>query len=604
MAVLNNRDILSRRCRFVIILSLAALAGLLFLQPNIELPTAVVALIGAGLSVFSLHVLRKKAECDLACMAETLLPVALLKISRGGKIVMANQLGRDLLALPAGVHQLEETVEGLGRPVGQWVDDVIAARATSSAEVLRVRREDRELYLQITLCQLKDVDDESVIAVLHDATELKRLEEQFNQSQKMQAIGQLAGGVAHDFNNLLTAISGHCDLLLLRRDEGHPDYGDLMQIHQNANRAAALVEQLLAFSRKQTLRPQQVDIRDTLQDLTHLLDRLVGAHIGVSVHHDSSPAPIWVDRRQFEQVIMNLVVNARDAMPTGGEVQISTSVRKLVKDLHRDRAVVTAGEYVVITVEDEGSGIPSGKRNKIFEPFFTTKAPGKGTGLGLSMAYGIVKQSGGYIFVDSTSASGTRFVLYFPTRRGATQKLSDEVISPVSDFEFGEVAVRESLSRVEETRRTTKRSIAVKVDQPQPSNVRLSKREAGAGVVLLVEDEAPVRAFAARALALRGYTVLEADCAEAAIETLEQTAASVDLFITDVVMPGDDGPTWIRRVRKNYPDTPVIFMSGYAEEVFSQNREEISGSVFLQKPFSLVQLTSAVKEQIEFSKAS
>ena len=378
------------------------------------------------------------------------------------------------------------------------------------------------------------------------------------QSQKMQAIGQLAGGVAHDFNNLLTAISGHCDLLLLRHDQGDPDFADLVQINQNANRAAALVGQLLAFSRKQTLRPETLDMRDTLADLTHLLNRLVGETITLTLSHDPVLKPIRADKRQLEQVLMNLVVNARDAMPAGGEIRIVTECTTLEEPLIRDRASVPAGQYVTVSVSDDGIGISADKLQKVFEPFFTTKRTGEGTGLGLSTAYGIVKQSGGFIFVDSTVGAGTSFILYFPVL-----ELTEPVKAPIATA---------------------------------PDDIVRSKREDG--VILLVEDEAPVRAFASRALRLRGYTVLEAESAEAALKTLEDEALEIDVFVTDVVMPGMDGPSWVREALKERPDVRVVFVSGYAEDSFDDAQTNIPNSVFLPKPFSLNDLTDTVHRQL------
>ena len=350
----------------------------------------------------------------------------------------------------------------------------------------------------------------------------------------MQAIGELAGGIAHDFNNLLTAIAGHCDLLLLRDDQGDPDYGDLVQINQNANRAAALVGQLLAFSRKQTLEPEIIDLLDTMGELTHLLNRLVGEKITLTLSHDPGLLPIRADRRQLDQVIMNLVVNARDAMPDGGEVRVETRMVRLTEPLYRDRAEVPAGRYVTIRVCDQGHGIAPDKCHRIFEPFFTTKRQGEGTGLGLSMAYGIVKQTGGYIFVDSVVGVGSTFTIYCPA-----------FDLPAQDA----VAQKPSVTMTQ-----TPRAIA-DPDAEHPS-----------GVVLLVEDEAPVRAFAARALRLRGYTVIEAGCAEEALEKLDDAALKIDLFLTDVVMPGMDGPSWVRRALLARPGVKVVFVSGYAED--------------------------------------
>ncbi|MDH3265220.1 MAG: ATP-binding protein, partial [Paracoccaceae bacterium] len=341
------------------------------------------------------------------------LPVGLLELRADGVIVAANRLARELLR-PEGEGELAgvalaDRLEGLGRPVRDWLDEASKGRGLGRPEVLRVRSQEAEAYLQVTLGRVAGRRGVRLVAVLNDATELKTLEAQFVQSQKMQAIGQLAGGVAHDFNNLLTAISGHCDLMLLRHDQSDPDYGDLVQIHQNANRAAGLVGQLLAFSRKQTLQPQVIDLRDTLADLTHLLNRLVGERVALTLNHEPGLPPIRADRRQLEQVLMNLVVNARDAMPDGGEIRIGTATRVLGDELRRDRATVPPGRYVVVKVEDRGIGIPPDKLTKIFEPFYTSKRVGEGTGLGLSTAYGIVKQSGGFIFVDSVVGSGSVF---------------------------------------------------------------------------------------------------------------------------------------------------------------------------------------------------
>ena len=486
------------------------------------------------------------------------LPVPLLKVAASGKILLCNRLARDLLAAQdAKGGYLGDLVEGLGRSVADWLTDAADMKGELRSEFVRATRQAQDVYLQVSLTRVVEDGETMLVAVLNDATKLKTLEAQFVQSQKMQAIGQLAGGVAHDFNNLLTAISGHCDLLLLRHDEGDQDYGDLMQIHQNSNRAASLVRQLLAFSRKQTLKPEVIEIRDVLDDLTHLLNRLVGEKVTLTLNHDPELPPIRADKRQLEQVIMNLVVNARDAMPDGGEVKIETRVEQLVEPLERDRAVVPPGKYVVVSVSDQGIGIPNESLPKIFEPFFTTKRTGEGTGLGLSMAYGIVKQTGGYIFADSVVGSGTNFTLYFPAHTK---------VEPIQD-----------------TKPATK---------PKPAPLQTG------GVVLLVEDEAPVRAFAARALKMRGYTVLEAENAEEALKTLEDRSLNVDVFVTDVIMPGMDGPSWVAKALKDRPGVKVVFVSGYAEDSFSEQQARIPNSVFLPKPFSLSELTATVLEQI------
>ena len=489
-------------------------------------------------------------------------PVALMVFGPDGVLRVANRAARDLMwqgELRAAMFH--DIFEGLGRPVSDWLADVVAGRHPGGSEVLRARRVGEEAFLEVTLRRYVDGGRMGALAVLNDATRLKTLEAQFNQSQKMQAIGQLAGGIAHDFNNLLTAISGHCDLLLLRHGKEDPEFADLEQIRQNANRAAALVGQLLAFSRKQTLKPERLDLQDVLADLTHLLNRLVVERVGLTLAHRGQGLgkdlrEIRADKRQLEQVLINLVVNARDAMPNGGSIRIETEPVTLAEPLKRDRASVPAGDYSVIRVIDTGIGIPPEQIQHIFEPFFTTKRVGEGTGLGLSTAYGIVKQSGGFIFVDSVVGAGTTFTLYFPVSDGGDLEIEAEP----------------------EPRRTAARQ--------------------GEGVVLLVEDEAPVRAFAGRALRLRGYTVLEAANAEEALKVLEDPRLEVDVFVTDVVMPGMDGPSWVKLALERRPDVKVVFVSGYAEDALSEDQARIPNSVFLPKPFSLNELTQTVQGQL------
>ncbi|SPF81340.1 ATP-binding protein [Pseudoprimorskyibacter insulae] len=487
------------------------------------------------------------------------MPLALLRVDLDGEILEANHTARTLL----GVDQTEglrlnAVMQGMGRSVTEWLASAANDPRASSSEFARLSRKDREIIVHITLTRIKRDGGTGYFAVLNDATELKTLEAQFVQGQKMQAIGQLAGGVAHDFNNLLTAISGHCDLLLLRHDQGDPDYGDLIQIHQNANRAAALVGQLLAFSRKQTLQTELIDLRYTMSDLTHLMNRLVGEKVTLTFDQQPMLPRIRADKRQLEQVMMNLVVNARDAMPDGGNITIKTDELVLKEELHRDNATVPPGKYVRLQVSDEGCGIAPSKLTQIFEPFYTTKRTGEGTGLGLSMVYGIVKQSGGFIFVDSKLDQGTVFTLLMPA-----QIRSDAPEKPQAPPQ-----------------------VAPSPDGPQ------------SGTVLLVEDEAPVRAFASRALRLRGHSVIEADSAEAAMQLMEDAGLHVDVVVTDVVMPGMDGPTWVRLAREARPNLKVIFVSGYAEDVFNATDGDVPNSVFLPKPFSLQELTETVQAQL------
>lgn len=486
-------------------------------------------------------------------------PVAIFGMSVDGKLTQANKLARGLLGSDDPTNQyFGELVEGLGRPISDWLEDASEGRSLHRPEVLRLNSRGDETYLQVTLGRVIDDGDVSLLAMLNDATELKTLEKQFVQSQKMQAIGQLAGGVAHDFNNLLTAISGHCDLLMLRHDPGDPDFGDLEQINQNANRAASLVGQLLAFSRKQNLQLEVLDMRDTLADLAHLLNRLVGAQITLSLNHDPQLMSVRADRRQIEQVIMNLVLNARDALEGTGEIAIDTRNVKLQSDLKRDRVVVPTGDYVLVKVTDSGVGIPDESLGKIFEPFFTTKDTGQGTGLGLSTAYGIVKQSGGFIFADSKVGKGTSFSIFFPTIDRAVEPMTRE--KPVIDTEIEYAPVD--------------------------------------GKILLVEDEAPVRAFASRALQLRGFEVVEAGNADEALRLLEDPDFEVDVVVTDVVMPGLDGPSWVKLARENRPDLKVVFVSGYTEDHLEKGNGPLPNSVFLPKPFSLNELTNVVRGQL------
>ncbi len=387
-------------------------------------------------------------------------------------------------------------------------------------------------------------------------TEADGDDEQVLQARKMQAVGQLAGGIAHDFNNLLTAMIGFCDLLLLRHSPGDQSFGDIMQIKQNASRAANLVRQLLAFSRQQTLQPKVLNITDVIAELSNLLRRLIGSNIQLDVQHGRDIGLVRVDQGQLEQVIINLVVNARDAMTDGGRLSIEAGGSSLGEDLHHGSEVIPAGDYVVIRVTDTGSGIPTKNLEHIFEPFFTTKEVGAGTGLGLSTVYGIVKQTGGHIIVEETSSSGTSFAIYLPVH----------------------VPTPESLTAAK----------AAEEEQP--------KRDlTGAGTILLVEDEDAVRMFGARALRAKGYHVLEARTGEAALETFAETHEKIDLMITDVVMPEMDGPTLIREMRERMPELRIICISGYAEDSF---REKIGqGDVhFLAKPFSLSQLAEKVKE--------
>ena len=410
--------------------------------------------------------------------------------------------------------------------------------------------------VSLSIAAARGLGEAAVMLSLRDAGEEGRLKRQVAQATKMQAVGQLAGGVAHDFNNILTAVIGHCDLMLMRHSPGDSDYDDIQQILLNSNRAAALTRQLLAFSRQQTLRPQLLQLPDVISEVSNLLKRLLGETVELVVSHGRNLGPVRADPGQLEQVVVNLAVNARDAMlaknPNGGG---TLTIETLNVPAHEVRAmdedVLPVGDYTALRVSDNGAGIPADVLAHIWEPFFTTKEVGKGTGLGLSTVYGIIKQSGGFIFAESPKGKGAVFTIYLPVHTA---------VEPA------------------------KPAAAPKLKQGDLW---------GSGTVLLVEDEAMVRAVAERALARQGYTVLTAENGDAALELLEKVDKP-DLLISDVVMPGMDGPTMVHQVRKRYPDLPILFMSGYAEEQLRKSID-LDNVAFLPKPFSVLQLAEAAR---------
>ncbi|MDI4663650.1 response regulator [Xanthobacter autotrophicus] len=481
-------------------------------------------------------------------------PLALALVDPAGRIRAANAAFDRLFGRDAA-----------GRPLASLVADAAGAEVLlagalqpgeppAPCEVTLAGPAGRSARLYAAALGAGGAGDIALAAI--DTTEQKQLEVQFAESQKLQAVGHLAGGVAHDFNNMLTAIIGYCDLLLVKHRQSDPSFPDIMQIKQNANRAAGLVRQLLAFSRRQTLRPQVIELADVISDVSALLRRLIGERITLEVQHARELWPVKVDVNQFEQVIINLAVNARDAMPDGGTLTVRTAnVPAAASASYGQR--LPEGDYVLVEVADTGTGIPPEIMGKIFEPFFSTKEVGKGTGLGLSTVYGIVEQTGGTILAESELGRGTTFRVFLPRHTGAPE---EEAPRPA---------------------------------EPEPKVADLT----GQGRVLLVEDEDAVRAFASRALANRGYEVLSAASGVEALEVMEQ-AGSVDLVISDVVMPEMDGPTLLRELRARDPALKVIFISGYAEEAFARNLPPSERFSFLPKPFSLKQLVAAVSETL------
>jgi PAS domain S-box-containing protein len=390
------------------------------------------------------------------------------------------------------------------------------------------------------------------LAVQEDITQRKQLEEQLRQSQKMEAVGRLAGGVAHDFNNLLMVITGHCNLILDSLIAGDPIRRDVEEIYKAGDKAASLTRQLLAFSRRLVLQPRILSLNSVVADMEKMLKRLIGEDVELETNLDPTLEFVKADPGQMEQVLMNLVVNARDAMPNGGKLTVETANVYLDEDFVSHHVDLEAGQYVLLAVSDTGGGIPSQIMPHIFEPFFTTKAPGKGTGLGLSTVFGIVTQSGGHILVDSQLKQGTTFKIYLP--------------------------------QIEQEQSTTKPAQAHSGPPP------------GSETILLVEDEEGVRFVARRLLQKSGYTVLEARDGNEALRVCEQHPSPIHLLITDVVMPGGlNGRELAERVVTLHPEIKVLYISGYTNDAVLHLGVLEDSKAFLQKPFTIDDLAHKVR---------
>jgi two-component system cell cycle sensor histidine kinase/response regulator CckA len=487
------------------------------------------------------------------------LPVGLALVDRDGRFLTMNQAFRQAAGIKATtmpIYPGDLVVKEDKAAVADAVRRNARGPAMTGDLAVRLVRQPSE-PVALTIAGLRGIGDAPVLLLLKDNSEEAKLKRQVAQATKMQVVGQLAGGVAHDFNNILTAIIGHCDLMLMRHTPGDSDYDDIQQIKSNSNRAAGLTRQLLAFSRQQTLRPQVLQLPDVVSEVSHLLKRLLGETVELIVKHGRSLGPVRADPGQLEQVIVNLAVNARDAMVEkgGGALTIQTYSVKANQVAELGSDILPIADYSALSVTDTGVGISPGILGKVFEPFFTTKEIGKGTGLGLSTVYGIVKQSGGFIFADSKVGEGTRFVIYLPVHH-------EEVTA--------------SRSR--------------KTDKAKKDELW------GSGTVLLVEDEPMVRAVAERALTRHGYRVITADNGEEALEQLSK-GEQIDLLVSDVVMPGMDGPTMVQEARKSRPDLKILFMSGYAEEQL-RNSIDIENVNFLPKPFSVTELAEAARRAV------
>ena len=500
----------------------------------------------------------------------TMLPVGLALVDRDGRFLSSNDAflraagmgGEGERPVYPGDLVVKEDKAAVADAVRRFAAVRPAIGATGGGPILsgdiavRLRARPDE-PVSLTVAAARGLGSAAVLLSLKDAGDENRFKSQVTQANKMQAVGQLAGGVAHDFNNILTAVLGHCDLILMRHTPGDSDYDDIQQIRHNANRAAGLTRQLLAFSRQQTLRPQVLQLPDVVSEVSNLLRRLVSESMQLVINHGRSLGPVRADPGQLEQVIVNLAVNARDAMPDGGTITIRTYAvpASEVRGLGSD--ILPTADYTALAVTDTGTGIAPDVLPKIFEPFFTTKEVGKGTGLGLSTVYGIVKQSGGFIFADSQVGRGTTFVIYLPVFHG-------------------EVAGEAPAARAAPTALW------------------------GTGSILVVEDEDMVRSVAERALTRQGYTVETAANGEEALELLETAHAEgrrYDLMVSDVMMPVMDGPTMVGHARKRFPDLPILFMSGYAEEQLRRSID-LDNVAFLPKPFSVQQLAEAARDAL------
>jgi two-component system cell cycle sensor histidine kinase/response regulator CckA len=499
-------------------------------------------------------------------------PMAIATVDKAGKIARANapfvRLQHGVIkgeALPAEGRSILTVVADHDRAA---LEAAIGKAADGQGDIAPVDvalggEGNRSARFYVSAVEDEEAEGEAAIVYTIETTEVRDLEKQVAQVQKMDTVGQLAGGIAHDFNNVLSAIMMATDFLLNAHKPTDPSFGDIMQIKQNANRAASLVRHLLAFSRRQTLRPQVLDFGETLSDLTILLRRLLGEKVTLEMVHGRDLWPVKADVSQLEQVVVNLAVNARDAMPKGGTLTVRTANISEAECRALPYKPLPPADYVTVEVKDTGTGIPKEIIDKIFEPFFTTKETGKGTGLGLSTVYGIVKQTNGYVFVDSVLGEGTTFRIFLPRHIPGAAEIAEAAQADVKSAQAKPMA---DLT--------------------------------GRGTILLVEDEEGLRGLNARGLTSRGYTVLEAGNGVEAIEVIESRGGDVDLVVSDVVMPEMDGPTLAKELRTRNPNLKIIFVSGYAEDAFDKNMPdgELGKYNFLAKPFTLKQLVAAVKD--------
>ena len=499
-------------------------------------------------------------------------PFGIASVSADGRITSSNgAFSRLMLDASGGIGK--RAVDVLARAddkqarsaIEENLRRVLAGKASAQPlEAALTPTTVRRVYMSPMVEQA--TDREAAMLYIVDATEQKALEVQYAQSSKMEAVGKLAGGIAHDFNNVLTAIIGYSDLLLQTHAMSDPAYKDIKNIQGSAYRAAGMVRQLLSFSRRQTLQAESLLLDEVINENTAMLRTSLGEKITLKIQPSRDLWYVKVDKGEFARVVLNLTVNARDAMPDGGVLTIKTRNVTERESQKLGREGMPVGEYVAVEVSDTGTGMPPDVLEKIFEPFFTTKGVGKGTGLGLSTVYGIVKQSGGFIYADSAPGKGTKFEVFLPRF--------------IPDAEEEEQAQQ-----------------ALATASPVKDVAAKAPDLTGNGRVLLVEDEDVVRSFAVRALTRQGYEVLEASDGQEALDLVAANDGQIDIVVTDVVMPEMDGPTMFRELRKTNPSIKVIFVSGYPNEAFRETlgSEDVA---FLPKPFSLPQLAEKVKQEL------
>ena len=484
-------------------------------------------------------------------------PLAIIALDGKGNVRMWNGSAervfgwseREVLGRPAPLVTIDTQDEH-----GTLRERVMRGEAFTGVEIRRQTREGKPVDVSLSAGPLRDAKGEisGVMAVLEDVTSRKELEAQLRQSQKMDAIGQMAGGVAHDFNNMLAVITGYSELLLGRDALDEPVRGYLYEINRAGDRAASLTRQLLAFSRRQVLEPKVLDLTEVVESTANMLRRLIGADIHLSTASDPALGRVKADPGQMEQILMNLAVNARDAMPEGGKLKMELRNVELTSDSLGRAIPVDPGRYVLLAVTDTGSGMDQETQSHVFEPFFTTKEEGKGTGLGLATVYGIVKQSGGYIQVDSAPGRGTTFSIYLPEVDEEVTRCSEGVIPADSDL--------------------------------------------GSETILLVEDDAAVRELIREILQVRGYTILEATNGGEALHFCQRYNGTIHLLLTDVVMPAMSGRELFERMIGMSPDMKVLFVSGHTDDAIDRRGGLTGSAAFIQKPFTPSALARKVRE--------